>query len=187
MKTDWKNERSRRLKIQRETEGYLELGLPRRALDALARLGDPTRFDVHALYLWGEALRQQNRFHEAVMPLLQAADADPDNIQVFCALGWCYKRTGQLDRAISSLERALIACPTEPLLHYNLACYWSLAGNRRRAVEYLAQALEIDPDYRHMVDDEPDFDPVRNDPLFQALRHGLHRHQGKHQPDNFSR
>ena len=50
------------------------------------------------------------------------------------ALGWCYKRTNRLAQAIDSLERALREHPDEALLHYNLACYWSLAANGPKAL-----------------------------------------------------
>ena len=159
----------RQTKLQREAEGYLELGLPRQALDALARLGDPTEFEGHAFYLWGEALRELERYVEAVMPLTRAAEIEPNNVHVLFALGWCYKRTGQIDLAINSLEQVLVSKPAEPLVHYNLACYWSLAGDKSRALEFLAQALDIDPQFRELVDDEPDFDTMRQDPLFAAL------------------
>lgn len=161
--------RIRRVKIEREAEGYLELGLPQRALDALAQLGDPAGFDTHGLYLWGEGLRAMDRYAEALVPLKEASERAPENLHVWIALGWCYKRTGQLHMAIDSLERALAEEPDEALVHYNLACYWSLAGNKDRALEFLTQALQIDPDYRRLIDAEPDFDPIRSDPEFQAI------------------
>lgn len=161
--------RIRQTKIQRAAEGYLELGMARHALDTLARLGDPAGFDAPTLYLWGEALRAMERYEEAVEPLRHAARLAPENLHVWFALGWCYKRTGQIHLAIRSLERVLAVDPAEALVHYNLACYWSLAGNKRRALDFLSRALEIDPDYRRLIDAEPDFNPIRSDPQFQAL------------------
>src|SRR5437773_1688815 len=72
-------------------------------------------------------------------------------------------------RAIETLERALEAEPEMAIVHYNLACYWSLAGNARHAVSFLAQAFELQPEYREHVLKEHDFDPIRNHPYFQAL------------------
>ena len=161
--------RIRRARVLREVEGYLELGLAEPALCAMGRLGDPTNFDAHTLHLWGEALRMLNRCDEAIVPLQQAADAAPEDIHIRLALGWCYKRTGHLDLAIESLERAVRCEPNEALLHYNLACYWSLAGNKRHAVTCLARAIRIDATCVDMINDEPDFDPIRFDPDFQAL------------------
>ena len=66
-------------------------------------------------------------------------------------------------------SRALLVEPEEPLLRYNLACYLSLAGRKRRALRYLSQALAIDPAYRELAEAESDFDPLRNDPEFQAI------------------
>lgn len=159
----------RQTKLQREAEGYLELGMPQHALDALARLDDPVAFEPHTFYLWGEALRELERYAEALTPLRQAAEADPENTHVWFALGWCYKRTGRIDLAIDSLQQVLASEPAEPLVHYNLACYWSLAGDKQQALEFLARALDINPEFRRLVDDEPDFDPVRSEPEFQAL------------------
>ena len=160
-------------RIQREAEGYLELGMAEHALQTLGRLGDPTAFDANALHLWGESLRALDRYFEALMPLERAAKAAPDDIHVRIALGWCYKRTGRLDLAIETLEQALIIEPEQALLRYNLACYLSLAGQKRRALRHLSQALTIDPAYRELVEAESDFDPLRADPEFQALCGGV--------------
>jgi Flp pilus assembly protein TadD len=97
----------------------------------------------------------------------------PDDVHVAMALSWCYKRIGRLEEAITTLEHAVDVDPGEAVLHYNLACYWSLAHNRRRALQHLAHALDIDGNFRDLVSDEPDFDPIRNDPLFQSLTAAL--------------
>jgi hypothetical protein len=54
-------------------------------------------------------------------------------------------------------------------LHYNLACYWSRAGNVARALDRLADALRLEPHYRDRIADESDFDFIRSDPRFEAL------------------
>ncbi len=163
------NKEIRRKRILREAEGYLELGLPRPALRALGRLGNPTDLGFEAAYLWGEALRETERYHEALLPLKRAAGMEPENIHVWFALGWCYKRTGQIEMAIDALERALAVHPGEPLAHYNLACYWSLVGNRPQALQYLGHALKLAPQYRGLIDEEPDFDAIRSGPQFHLL------------------
>ena len=162
-------DRIRLNKLQREAEGYLDLGLPALALRSLERLGDPDQFGPTTLYLWGEALRAAERYSEAIPALERAGEAETENVHVWLALGWCYKRVGRLDRAIEAIERALSADPKDAMLHYNLACYLSLARDKGKALAHLSKALAIDPDYRSLIDGESDFDPLRSDPDFQAL------------------
>jgi tetratricopeptide (TPR) repeat protein len=159
----------RRAKILLQAEGYLELGLAERALQSLSRLEGPSRRDASASYLRGEALRELERHEEALRPLARAAELTPDRIRVWLALAWCYKRTDRLQLAIDAMQRALDVAPSNALLHYNLACYWSLAGQRDEALRSLSRSLEMDPDFRTLIDDETDFDPLRRDPDFQAL------------------
>jgi Flp pilus assembly protein TadD len=158
------------MKIQHQAEGYLELGMPAQALDVLARLGETS--DPQSRYLQGESLRALERYGDALVPLAQVAEAEPENVRAWLALGWCHKRTGRIDLAIDALETALAADPDEPLIRYNLACYWSVAGGKRQALAYLEQALALDPNYRQLIDAEPDFDPIRLDPEFQAVCDG---------------
>ncbi len=162
-------DRIRRQQWVLQAEGYLELGMASHALEALERCGDPATWSHHLLYLKGQCLRELGHYTQALDPLWQAAQADPDNINIWLALGWCYKRTGKIDRAIESLEEALSVQPRDALINYNLACYWSLASNKRQALAYLAKALKLEDDYRTLIADETDFDPIRNDPAFKAL------------------
>jgi tetratricopeptide (TPR) repeat protein len=152
-----------------EAEGYLELGLKDHALRALQHRGTLVHGNGRACYLMGETLRELERFEEALFPLERSADLVPDDVHVWLALGWCYKRTGHLAKAIESLEAAVKIDPSEAVIHYNLACYWSLARNRVLALSYLAHALDIDGNYRDLVLDEPDFNALRHDPEFKML------------------
>ncbi len=158
-----------RKQLFQQAEGYLELGMASHALEAVLRLDDQGSQDPHAQYLRGEALRSLQRYDEAIPWLQQASDANPDNVHVWLALGWCYKRCEELHRAIYALENALQASPEDAIIHYNLACYWSLAGSKAQVLEYLAQAFELDPTFRELVHEEPDFDALRDDPDFQAI------------------
>lgn len=170
--TKSKEDRIRRMKVQHQAEGYLELGLPQQALDALDRLGSSGTADARTLHLQGEALRSLERYADAIVPLRKVAELEPENVQVLLALGWCHKRTGRIDLAIGALDAALAADGDDPLIRYNLACYYSVAGHKRGALAYLEQALALDPNYRLLIDHEPDFDPLRGDSEFQAICEG---------------
>jgi tetratricopeptide (TPR) repeat protein len=177
--------RIRRQQILREAEGYLDLitvfgeqmpcrpdvrnRLAQRVLCTLDRIETPGGMKGHVMFLRGQALRTMERFAEAVVPLREAAEVEPQNIHIRLALAWCYKRCRRLDLAIQALEEALEADPAYAIVHYNLACYWSLAGNVKLALAYLSQAIELEPNYRDLISREHDFDPIREHPNFQAL------------------
>src|SRR5262249_29367012 len=136
--------------------------LAQRALDVVAHIGDAGVASPQVQLLKGQALRTLERYKEALEPLAAAAEGDPENLDTWLALGWCHKRAGRLDLAIESLEEALDLQPGSALVNYNLACYWSLARNKRQALSYLSQALALDGGFRDLIDGEHDFDPLRS-------------------------
>ena len=85
------------------------------------------------------------------------------------AMAWCYKRTDQLPKAISAMERAYRIAPQESIVLYNLACYWSLAGNKTQCLSWLGRALRMNTVLLDLIATESDFDPLRHDPDFQHL------------------
>jgi tetratricopeptide (TPR) repeat protein len=163
------HKRIRRQQLLQQAEGYLELGMPSHAIEVLDRWEPHDVPSSRAAYLRGEALRELKRYAEAVVSLNLAAEGLPHEIAIYVALGWCFKRLGRVDLAIEALERGLSVKPDEPILPYNLACYWSLLGNKRQALLSLTQAISLDGEYRNLVDSESDFDAIRSDPAFQAL------------------
>lgn len=150
-------------------EGFLMLDLPERALEILQSRSDWTTMAFEANLLMGEALRQLDRYREAIGPLERAAALRPSHAGVAIRLGWCYKRTHRIAQAIDALERALLESPDDPLLRYNLGCYWSLVGDRIRALKELGAAIDLDPDFRARATNEPDFDTLRGNVDFERL------------------
>lgn len=168
-----------------EVAGYLDLAtvlsdrfpltkssrerIAKRALDTLRRLNEENQTSAIGLHYEGQAYRVMEQYDEAIIPLTAANVADPENINVLLTLGWCYKRIDRIDAAIGALEDALAISPDEAIILYNLACYWSLAREPRQALFYLSRAFDKDPEYRDMVADESDFDPLRDHPEFLAI------------------
>lgn len=178
-------ERVRRQQLLREAEGYLDLmmvfaeqwslrpevrdRLGERVLATLEQVDDQPGRRAHKLYLRGQTLRAMQRYADAVISLKESAELDPENISVWLALGWCHKRSGRLDLAIQALEDAMNVEGDHAIVYYNLACYWALAKNVKLSVAYLTKAFDLDPNYRDLVPDERDFDPIRTHREFQSL------------------
>ncbi|MDX2035821.1 MAG: tetratricopeptide repeat protein [Isosphaeraceae bacterium] len=152
-----------------EAEGYLMLEMPEHALRILDSRDDWATMRFEAGVLRGDALRMTGRFREALQALEEAARIRPNDESVAVMLGWCYKRTNQLAQAIDALLPALRAHPSSSILHYNLACYWSLVGDVPKAVAYLSTAIRLDARFRAAVESEADFDGIRAEPAFVRL------------------
>jgi tetratricopeptide (TPR) repeat protein len=173
----------------RRATGYVELGellisaeeaapaaavtVLRRALAELAVLPESLRQQPLASLLEGEALRALGEWQSAIPPLLRATAGGRrgGRLEAWMGLGWCWKRLGRIEAAIDALGEGLTAFPEQPILHYNLACYHSLAGDVQAAIDHLTRAIEIDGRFRDLTGAERDFDAIRADPRFVAAVH----------------
>ena len=74
-------------------------------------------------------------------------------------------RAGDYDTARRILEENLEE-KDAPVLHYQLACVEALAGNRERALDELAVAVDANERYRGAAKTDEDFASIRDDPRF---------------------
>jgi tetratricopeptide (TPR) repeat protein len=163
------NSRSRREKLLAAAEGYLMLEMPQHALRSLREIDDPDQVLFQVNFLRGEALRNLERYDEALESFARAFAQEPEDVGLLMGMAWCYKRTDQLHKAISAMEQAYRLSPREAVILYNLSCYWSLAGNKTQALSWLGRALRIDQSLKRLIDSETDFDPLRADPDFRMI------------------
>jgi tetratricopeptide (TPR) repeat protein len=77
-----------------------------------------------------------------------------------------YAEAGDPGKAYEVASAGLAEDPDHPSLHYNLACYASLAGDTERAIEHLARAFEGDPRTREWAATDSDLDAIRSDPRY---------------------
>jgi len=164
-----KNARTRRERTLEAARGYLALQMPKHALRELSSIEDPDKIPFAINQLRGEALRQGGEHQKALAAFSRALAENPSDLTVLMGMAWCYKRTDQLPQAIAAMEQAYRAKPDEPIILYNLACYFALDGNKTQALSWLGRALRMESSLRKLIPEETDFDDLRDDPDFQFI------------------
>lgn len=107
-------------------------------------------------------------------------------VPVFSDLGWVWSRLGEPEQALANWQRLLDLHEGENVPAYNMACYTALVGDRQRALEYIALAVDqwrVDARRAFftldLFDNDPDLDSIRDAPDFIAAREQLVRKIGE--------
>ena len=78
-------------------------------------------------------------------------------------------RAGDFRRAIEIVSAGLEEWPGHPTMHYQLACYYALAGDHASALEHLARACEGNARMREWARQDADFAAIRDTADFARI------------------
>jgi mannose-6-phosphate isomerase-like protein (cupin superfamily) len=76
---------------------------------------------------------------------------------------------GEYEQLADRLGPVLADDPPYPVVHYNAACVFSLAGRTDEALAQLRRAVELSDTVRTYAADDSDLDAVRGEPAFKDL------------------
>ncbi|MGH7784542.1 MAG: TPR end-of-group domain-containing protein [Candidatus Binatia bacterium] len=95
---------------------------------------------------------------------------DPGYVDALQILGDNYTRRGRVEEGLKVDERLSRLRPADALVHYNLACSYSLIGQFESATEALNRALDLGyRDFKWLAKD-PDLARLRKHPLYKKIR-----------------
>jgi len=109
------------------------------------------------------------RYDEGIDLINQALVLKPDFVYGHFNLGLANELAGRWDTAITAYHSAIDLDSKDVWSYYGIASIYGRQGNVDQTVAYLQQAIALQPDVRDVAKDEKDFNPVKNDPRFQAL------------------
>lgn len=90
-------------------------------------------------------------------------------VEALQLLGDDYTRRGRFKDGLQVDRRLARLCPEDPLVHYNLACSFSLTEEFRKAAHALRKALQSGyRDFEHLRRDS-DLEPLRQTDLYAAI------------------
>jgi adenylate cyclase len=78
-------------------------------------------------------------------------------------------RVGEKQRAKELAEQALRQDQDEPVVLYNVACFYAIQGDHERAIELLEKAVALGFGDRAWIETDSDLDPLHGHPRFAAL------------------
>ncbi len=76
---------------------------------------------------------------------------------------------GERDRAMTWAEESLAIDPSDPAIRYNMGCFYAQAGDIDRSFECLKNSISS----RSWVENDPDLEPIRDDPRYQQFLDSL--------------
>jgi len=95
---------------------------------------------------------------------------DPTYVDALLVLGDSYTRRGRLEDGLKVVEQLVRLRPADALVHYNLACSYSLTAQFVAAAAELNHALDLGyRDFKWLAKD-PDLGKLRKHPLYKKIR-----------------
>ncbi len=76
---------------------------------------------------------------------------------------------GRVEEGLAWSEKALAVYPDDLTVLYNSACAYASAGRAERALDLLERRLRHKTIHRDWIEQDPDFDSIRDHPRFKAL------------------
>jgi non-specific serine/threonine protein kinase len=139
-----------------------------------AVLIDPENFDAPLLLAQSyRGLNQEEKAREALEKGLSNVtnhlELNPDDARALYMKAIALAVAGEKEQAFTWLERALSIDPEDPMIIYGAACVHSLVGSAEVSINYLEKAVSTGCFHRDWVEQDSDFDPLRNHPRFKNL------------------
>ncbi|MBA3563197.1 MAG: tetratricopeptide repeat protein [Gammaproteobacteria bacterium] len=78
-------------------------------------------------------------------------------------------RVGEREKAVALAEQALKQDQNEPVVLYNVACFYVIQGDQQRALDLLEKAVELGWGDRAWMENDSDLDALHGNPRFDAL------------------
>ena len=95
--------------------------------------------------------------------------SDPTDYLYLRLLGDLYTKTGRIREGLRVDLALTTLYPHDPGVFYNLACSWSLLGEREKALAALEEAVRLGWRDARFARQDPDLENLRSDPRFRRL------------------
>jgi len=103
----------------------------------------------------------------------------PSYIEALQLLGDDYTRRGRYQDGLNVDERLVSLCPRDSMVHYNLACSFSLTECLEESLAALETAINLGYNDFKWLNEDSDLENVRNHPGFQIILQSISEKQAE--------
>lgn len=141
-------------------QGYLGLGMPMDAWNELEEVPAEFRSAREVLLMRVAVCQAMGKWEMMAEVCRFLAKHEPDEPVHVLDLAFAVRRHESPSAAAAILEAARPRFPTQPLMAYNLACYYAVEGRTEEAKPLLAEAFRLDDSLRVTALDDPDLEGI---------------------------
>ena len=118
----------------------------------------------------GMVAMKQGQPEDAILYFSEAVKSNPRNWNARVNLGIVFSQVGRKAEAIEQFKEVLRNEPDyNPSLYYNIACYYAVAGQLNRGMEWLEKAVSHGYDNWGLIRTDPDLQNLRGLPEYREL------------------
>ena len=128
-----------------------------------------SHFTGQAYKSLGNHEEKERHLRKGLQLMEGSLELNPDDARAANLAAGVYASLGEEEPAIRFAERSLAIDPEDPMLLYNVACMYSGIGRHEQAISCLERAVDKGFGHREWIDNDPDLDPIRNNPRYQAI------------------
>jgi tetratricopeptide (TPR) repeat protein len=131
---------------------------------------DPENIKRMAIFHYnkGNKSLQQGNWEAAEKNYQKALIHNKEFQEAYINLSTTYFRAKKFDEALNALRELEKINPSNPLLHYNLACYYSLTKQPEASLGALKNALDLGYKKFQAIQTDPDLENLRKDADFKT-------------------
>ena len=142
---------------------------------------DPENIRRMAIFHFNEGnkLLQQKKWEDAAKNYHKALNHNRELQEAYINLSSAYLGAKKYGEAFDTLESLEKINPLAPLLHFNLACYYSLTENSPASLRALEKAVELGYKEFQEIQTDPDLENLRTTAPFKAWFQSLEQTKDK--------
>jgi tetratricopeptide (TPR) repeat protein len=106
-------------------------------------------FSLYGSFQEGYELYKQGKYYDAEKVLLREKEINPNNVDIYAVLGWCYLNTGDYSKAIEISEEGLKLNSKDTRLLTTMGRSYMEMKRYPDALSYLQKSISYNPDYAY--------------------------------------